>query len=138
MTRYMEIAQTIWQQLLMNKWGIMAWGIESRFGQKDVEAICSPNGDIYSHPALGTLRLLVNNTAVGRKAWVYISLNGMDTYDILIFRKKTTRKEALTPAYAELTHKYENIYFDEMFEVIDNALIGKDAPMKFNPKPELN
>jgi hypothetical protein len=139
MTRYMEIAQTIWAQLCTRQQVMWAWGINQKLGQKEIAVLCSPNGEIFKHNALGTLRLTVNRTALGRKGWVFIALNGMDTYDIFIFRHKRFKTDfGVNMEYAELTHKFEGIYCDQMHEVIDDALSGRVEKYNFEVQPSQN
>jgi hypothetical protein len=139
MERHMETAQIIWQQLLIAKQILFAWGISQKVGMTDVGVISSPNGDTYTHKAVGALRLTVTNTALGRKAFVYIALNVSDEYDVLIFKSRRYKtKFGNFSEYAELTHKWIGIPTENMHMAIDNALIGKTKPMKFETDHSLN
>jgi len=115
MKAHMEIANTILSQLKtgqQSKIRMMRWGATGFMGMK-------------KEGKLGTLRFKVNGLKF--KGFVYISLNGSDTYDIEFVKVKRRKDEELSKLYGrtkfeeytETVKEMNGIYCDQMNELID-------------------
>lgn len=116
MKAHMEIVNTILSQLRTGQQSrirMMCWGVTGLTGMK-------------KEGTLGTLKFKVNGMKF--KGYVYISLNGSDTYDIEFVKIKRKKDEELSKLYgktkfkeyAETEKELNGIYCDQMNEVIDN------------------
>ena len=115
MKSHQVIANTILSQLKtgqVSRHRMMCWGVNSFMSMK-------------KEGTLGTLRFKVNGLKF--KGFVYISLNGTDTYDIEFVKVKRRKDEELSKLWGKtkfeeytVTEKEMNgIYCDQMNELID-------------------
>lgn len=98
-----SVAKEILNQIKsLSPWALMSWGYSQ---------------DTYSN---NSISFKVNGKKVGH-AYVKISLNFMDTYDIEVFK---FRKSGFDMVKKELG-KSEGIYCDQLVEVLDRHIEGK-------------
>lgn len=108
MSEAKQVAATIMQQIkAIDPWALPSWAAR--------QFTCS--GPCEEHR--GNLSFRVTITAPNTRHYISITLNGRDTYDVERIKIKRGSYERL------IEGRTENVYFDQLVEVIDNLCRGK-------------